>query len=136
MNTIISFLTSQSALSMSLMRVVLGLILAFAGYAKIFKSNFGVNAMRHFDIPLPELMGPIISILELGGGILLAVGLFTRYLGALFTIQFVVASLLVISSKGLMGARLELVILVAAFALASNGGGSLSAMRQGHRLNP
>jgi len=85
---------------------------------------------------LPELAGPVVSVLELGGGVLLVVGLFTRILGVLYTIEFIVASLVIINLKGLMGARLEYMILVGAIVLATHGAGTLCLDRPGQKWEP
>lgn len=137
MNILLRLLASQSGLGLAVMRVVLGLILAFSGYRKVFQGGFAVDGFRRMGLPVPELTGPFISLLELGGGALLVIGLFTRYLGTLFTIQFVVASMVIFNLKGsILGARLEILILVAAFVLATNGAGALALDRSGHRGEP
>jgi len=136
MNGLIRILASQYGLGLAVMRVALGLILAYSGYMKVFKFGFAIQGFRNMGIPLPEVSGPFVSFLELGGGALLVVGLFTRYLGVLFTIQFIVATWTIVSMKGLMGARLEVMILVAALVLATNGAGALGLDRAGQRWEP
>ncbi|MCZ6729440.1 MAG: hypothetical protein O7C61_07000, partial [SAR324 cluster bacterium] len=75
-----------------------------------------------------QIAGPFVAGVELAGGALLAIGLFTRYLGLIFTVQFVVASyaVAVTVGKGLAGARLEIMLVVIFFVLATNGGGALN----------
>ena len=136
----ISLLRSLSQLgpvSIAIVRVLMGLIFVTAGYAKVFKMGFAVELFRtRFGIPLPELFGPLVSVLELGGGVLLIVGLFTRYLGVLYTIEFIVASVIVASMSGPMGARTEYLLLAGAFLLATHGAGTLSLDRPGQRWEP
>ncbi len=110
MKSILGTLNAQSAVALAILRVVMGIILVVAGYGKVFAGGFAIGFFGTLGIPLPQIAGPIVSFLELGGGILLIVGLFTRYVGVLFTLEFIVAAFAqaVILEKGIMGARLEL----------------------------
>ncbi len=136
MRQLLRTLSTLGPVAIAVQRVVLGVIFLIAGYGKVFKGGFAVNGFRGLGVPLPELMGPVVSFLELGGGALLIVGLFTRYLGVLFSVQFVVASILIANVKGLMGARLEYVILVACLVLATHGAGTLALDRPGQKWEP
>lgn len=138
MRELLRMLDAQKGLGLAVMRVVLGLIFIIAGYGKVFQRGLNVEGFRGMGIPLPELFGPIVSFLELGGGVLLVLGLFTRYLGALFAIEFIVATIVIsnISQKGLLGARLEIMILMAAIVLLTNGAGALALDRPGQRWEP
>jgi putative oxidoreductase len=137
MKSLFRSLSQLSSVSVAIVRIVMGVIFLLAGYGKIFHGGYAIEAFRNaFRIPLPELFGPLVSVLELVGGALLIVGLFTRYLGALFTIEFVVATLIVMNLRGIMGARLEVMLLVGAFLLATHGAGTLSLDRPGQRWEP
>ena len=60
---------------LTVLRVAMGLVFAIHGYAK-FAAGLG-KASAFFakvSIPLPELTGPVIAVLELVGGILLVLG--------------------------------------------------------------
>ncbi len=131
-------LNSQSAVALAILRVVMGIIFVLAGYGKVFGGGFAMGIVGKVGIPLPQIFGPIVSFLELGGGILLIVGLFTRYLGMLFTIEFIVAAFAqaVILEKGIMGARLEYMLIVGAILLVTHGAGALAIDRPGRRWEP
>lgn len=140
MRGLIRMLSTQAGLGLTVLRVVMGLIFLYSGYLKVFHRGFAVGGFRHMGIPLPEILGPIVSFLELGGGALLVVGLFTRYLGILFAGEFIVATLVItnLSSnlKGLAGARLEILLVAGAIVLVTNGAGALGLDRQGQRWEP
>ena len=133
MKELVMSLSRLSGFGLAFSRVLLGAMLAFAGYHKVFNSGFFVGGLNSMGFPLPQVLGPIVSLLELGGGLLLILGLFTRYLGVLFTVQFIVASVVMTQMKGMVGARLEYLIVAAAFILATNGGGALSLDRMTRR---
>jgi putative oxidoreductase len=92
----------------------------------------GLGAVSGFfdkiGIFLPQISGPFIGLLELIGGALLFVGLFSRYLALLFAIEFIVASYAawVLMNKGYGGAELELMLLATSIMIATNGAGSFS----------
>ena len=87
-------LASQGALASLLLRLMMAEIVIIAGYKKVFVAGFGavIGSFTKYGIPLPEALGPFIAALELLGGICLAIGLGTRYLGLLFACEFVVAA--------------------------------------------
>ncbi|WP_081604193.1 DoxX family protein [Paenibacillus shenyangensis] len=84
------------------MRVVLGIIFVFHGVAK-FQMGLGNVEAWFSSIGIPGFLAYVVAVLELGGGILLILGLFTRYVsGALF---IVLAGAIVTTklSAGLLG---------------------------------
>ena len=119
------------------LRVLLGIVLAYHGWLKV-SSGYAVGFFRQVGIPVPELLGPVISFLELLGGLALIVGLFTRYLGVLFTIEFLVATYVkwIAMGRGYGGSELELMILLVALFMATNGGGSISVDKSVNRWEP
>jgi putative oxidoreductase len=120
-------------------RVTMGFVLAFSGYQKLAG---GIGAVAGFfgqaGIPLPDVMAPFITALELVGGILLLLGLLTRWLGLLYVGEFVVAALVVIPARGLATGRLELMMLAGAVMLVLAGAGkaSLDEMLARRRAEP
>ena len=138
MKSLLRTLNAQSAVALAILRVVMGIILVVAGYGKVFAGGFAIGFFGKVGIPLPQIAGPIISFLELGGGILLIVGLFTRYLGVLLTLEFIVAAFVQASllEKGIMGARLEYMVIVGAIILVTHGAGALAIDRPGRRWEP
>jgi putative oxidoreductase len=84
-------------------RVLVGLIMFAHGLQKLQggPANFG-QGLAQLGVPLPELMGYVVTFVELIGGILLIVGLFSRVAALLLTINLVVAILLVKVNIGLL----------------------------------
>jgi putative oxidoreductase len=119
-----------------LLRLGVGSTFFFAGLGKVLGGTAGVAGFfGSLGIPLPMIMGPFISYLELLGGLAILVGLFTRVFGILFVCTMLVAIALV-NLGALMGAttipegwneiRTEIMLLVASAALAILGPGRFS----------
>ena len=119
------------------LRVLLGIVLAYHGWLKV-SGGYAVGFFGQVGIPIPQVLGPFVSFLELLGGLALIAGLFTRYLGVLFTIEFIVATYVkwIVLGKGYGGSELELLILLTALFLATNGGGSISVDKSVNRWEP
>jgi len=128
MNQIMNWLERQREVGLLIVRLAVGFILFWAGYAKVFLAGMaGVTEnFRRIGIWLPEVAGPFISLLELVGGAALIVGLFTRYFGILFTIEFIVALLVVNLPRGFNAGRLDLMLIVAGVLFATHGAGRIS----------
>ena len=113
---------------LTVLRVAMGLVFAFHGYAK-FAAGLG-KASAFFakvSIPLPELTGPVIAVLELVGGILLVLGFATRWLGLLFAIEMLVATFWVqMPAKGWNGSELQRMLLAGSITLFFAGAGKLA----------
>ncbi len=137
MRNLIVGLAAFADVGMAATRVGTGIILAYHGWLKV-TGGYAVGFFGNVGIPLPQVMGPFVSILELVGGLALIAGLFSRYLGAIFFIEFLVVLwvLLAVLGKGYAGAELELLMLVVAAMLATNGGGTLSLDRMFRRWEP
>jgi putative oxidoreductase len=120
-------------LALLLLRVGLGAIFIYYGYPKFF-----VSTREHMDEMvnvnhLPAYFVYIAGALELGGGALLVVGLFTRITGLLLAGEMAIAMWkgehfflqpLAVDQYGL-----ALALSVGAFALATFGAGSISLDR-------
>jgi putative oxidoreductase len=79
------------------------------------------------NIPAPEPMGWFVSMLELGGGVLLGLGLATRLIAALLAVEMAVALTRVIWPRGFLGgAEFEFTLLVVCLALITTGSGKIS----------
>jgi len=78
-------------------------------------------------IPAAGLAAPFIATLELGGGILLFLGLFTRVLGLLFTLEMIVTAFYVrFPAQWWNPARIDLMLLAAGILLILAGPGRLA----------
>ncbi|MFB4351444.1 DoxX family protein [Microbacterium sp. CR_7] len=114
------------------LRLVVGGIFAAHGAQKVFEYTIPgtIASFSGMGIPLPEIAAPLVAFLELVGGILLALGLFTRPVGILLAIDMIVALVAVHLPAGLWvgegGYEFVAVLGVAALALAFTGAGRFS----------
>jgi putative oxidoreductase len=127
------FLEKMRPLALLLLRIGVGVVFMAKGYPK-----FWGRQLEHVDefvhiAHLPAYFVYLAGALELGGGALLVLGLFTRILGLLLTAEMAMAlwqdekmfqNPLALDHYGLV-----LVLGVGAFALATFGAGSVSLDR-------
>ncbi len=76
-----------------LLRLMAGGVFFFEGILKFVYVNQGVGRFTKLGMPFPEFTAHFIGVLEIGGGLLLMLGLFTRFFAFLFIIQMIVAIL-------------------------------------------
>lgn len=130
MSQFLGGLDRNRAHGIALLRIVTGLILFHAGYSKVFVSGLPhiAQSFQGMGIIMPQITGPFIGLLELAGGAALTLGLFTRYLGVIFAIQFIVAAYVkfALLHKGIAPARIDILLVVIGLVLATSGGGSFS----------
>ena len=131
MSQFVSAMSRQSQLIQFLLRVLTGVIYAQQGYLKVFSGDFARTNFGKYGIPMPEIMGPFVSVLELGGGIALILGLFSRYLGVVFAIEMSVAAYVqwLVLNNGFAGARLNMMLILVGLQLAASGPGILALDR-------
>jgi putative oxidoreductase len=115
-------------------RVIVGTIMAAHGLQKVQAgpANFGAF-LGQMGVPLPTLMGYVVTLVEVVGGVLLIVGLLSRLAALLLTIDLVVAILLVKVNVGFLsppqggaGAELELALIAGFLVILLAGPGRLS----------
>lgn len=125
------WLSRQEAIALLLVRLATGAVLVDAGYRKLFVAGVeGATAQfREWGYPLPQVVGPAIGLFELVGGLALIAGLFSRYVGGLVAIQFLVAILTVSMERGFQPSRLPIMLMVAGLVLATSGGGAWTLER-------
>ena len=120
------------------LRVIVGVIMAAHGLQKVQRgpAEFGRTALDSLGVPAPGFMGYVVTFAELGGGILLILGLLTRLAAVVLTVDLVVAILLVKVRVGLIaeegagaGAELDLALIAGVVALLLMGAGALSVDR-------
>jgi putative oxidoreductase len=118
-------------LAYPLIRIALGLILVPHGYAKLFLDD-AVPASRNFanfGWAYPLAWAYFIGALEFFGGLLLAVGLFTRLVAAAFVVEMAVICFAVLYpswSWGRRGMEYALFMGIVALAILFRGGGRYS----------
>lgn len=120
-----TFTESHHQTAYSVFRVLFGILFSFHGMQKVF-GWFTANGAQ----PLFSLMG-VVGVIELVGGLLIALGLFTRtaafasgivMIGAFFKAHFTLANPIPIANRG----ELALVYLVGFIFLCFAGDGKYS----------
>ncbi len=137
MNELFSRLNMGAGLAASVMRITIGVLLAWHGYRKFADGLDGFESFLTFlELPAPSALAVIVALLELVGGVLLALGLFTRPVAALFVIHFALIffwvklgkldSVLLVGGEQ-PGVELDLIYLVTSAYFLAAGPGPLSA---------
>jgi putative oxidoreductase len=113
-------------------RVVVGVIMAAHGWQKLAggPGNFA-GGLEQLGVPAPGLMAWVVTFTELGGGILLVLGLLTRLAALALTVNLTVAILLVKLDAGLIamdgaGVELDLALIAGFVTLLFLGAGPVS----------
>lgn len=118
---------------LAILRIVLGIAMAVHGWSKL---SGGVDGVAGFfgslGIPLPGLTAWLVTIIELGGGILLIVGAATQVVSILIALDMLGAILFVkirnpfFTENGIISWELEAIFLAAALCLFLSGPGAWS----------
>lgn len=86
----------------TLMRVVLGILFLAHGISKLQMGLGNVDAWFS-SMGVPGFLAYIVAVLEVVGGILLILGLFSRYVSGLFVVMLIGAIFTMKLSVGLLG---------------------------------
>jgi uncharacterized membrane protein YphA (DoxX/SURF4 family) len=79
-------LESNAPEAVVLVRLAVAIVFVSEGIQKfLYPAALGAGRFAKIGIPLPDLMGPLIGVVELGCGVLVLVGLLTR-IGALLLV--------------------------------------------------
>ena len=129
-----SLYESIAPYSYSIIRFVAGAILVYHGYGKLFGGNIqGVadHVVTPLGLPMPLGFAYFLGVLECFGGAALAIGLLTRPIALMLTVEFLIITFWhypngysFSSPKG--GFEFPLVLLVLYAAIFFRGGGRLS----------
>jgi len=123
----VNFLDKLRPISLLLLRWMLALLFIYHGYPKL--QNVSGTQAYMVSLGLPHYFAYIAIALEVGGGALLILGLATRPVALLLAIEMAVAmwrSDLAHGWAAVPDYQFALALGVAAFALATFGGGALS----------
>jgi putative oxidoreductase len=130
-----AFLTRLSPFAGTVLRVAVGIVFVAHGYQKVSNGLEGFGGfLTSLNVPMPDLMSYVVTILEIGGGILLILGLGTRIVALLLALEMVFTIALVKLDTGFIGeqgtgAELDFLLLAGGLTLALLGPGALSADR-------
>jgi putative oxidoreductase len=118
----------------TILRVMVGIVFLAHGGQKVFVYGFsGVSgAFGQMGIPMPTVMGPFVALLELVGGVMLVLGVGTRWVSILFAIEMAIAVLKVHLSGGFFlphGFEFALTLFAASCAIALEGPGAAALGR-------
>jgi putative oxidoreductase len=119
------------------LRVLVGITFLLHGLPKLQGLAGFTGFLTSLGVPAPGVFAFLVTALEVGGGLLLILGLGTRWVSLLFAIQMLVTTLLVkLPNAGFIapqgggsGAELDLLLLAAALILLTQGSGPLSIER-------
>lgn len=125
----------DAAWGLTLMRVMMGVILVVSGTQKWAAGIGGtVNFFGSIGIPFPQVMAPLIATGEVLGGLLLVAGIVSRPVAVWFVCEFLVTTFVAkLPRAGWDGARIDMLMLVGAIAIAICGAGALSLDAAGRR---
>jgi putative oxidoreductase len=128
MTGISSVAPQRMALALTLVRLVVGIVFVVHGAQKLFVFGLGgiTGYFTQAGIPLPAIAAPVVTFVELLGGIALILGIFTRVAAILLAIDMAGAILFVHGKGGFYlpaGFEYALTLLVANIALAIGGPG-------------
>jgi putative oxidoreductase len=120
-----------------ILRVVLGIIMLYHGWPKLTNLGGTIQGFTGMGIPFPALSATFATVAEVGGGLLLLLGLFTDIAGLLFAIDMLGAITFVHAKNGFPvdknGYEFPLALLAMALALAFAGPGRYSVGGGGER---
>jgi putative oxidoreductase len=117
----------------TVIRLMAGLIITVAAFEKFTGGGFEgfTKLTTGLGLPVPQLWGVFIPLLELIGGLMLLLGLGTRWVALLFVIEYFVTSFLLKVPRqppfgGWDSMRIDLMLWAAAIALVLVGPGALA----------
>jgi putative oxidoreductase len=119
-------------LALLILRLAAGGVFAYEGALKFFvwERSALVGYFAGLGFPIPEVTATAITYFEFFGGVLIALGLFTRLLSFFAAGQMVVAAVVANAPAGITAALEVDILLFAVFsAIFLVGGGKLSLMR-------
>jgi uncharacterized membrane protein YphA (DoxX/SURF4 family) len=120
------------------LRVIVGLTYLLMGLPKLGGFTGFTGFVGSLGFPVSVFFAAVVVALEVIGGLLLIIGLGTRWISILFVIEMTVTTLLVklprlgfIAPQGQpgVGAELDLLLLASALVLLAHGSGQLSVER-------
>ena len=127
--------SNLSQWSLTLLRVVIGVIFTYHGYFKLFAPGGFAGTVGFFTalgIPLAKYAALLVAITEFFGGVFLLLGMLTKWSAVLLFLEMLVAFFKVHFKYGLLisqtayGYEFVLLILAALVVIMVNGAGKFS----------
>jgi putative oxidoreductase len=122
-----------TAWGITIIRVMAGIIITVAALEKFAGGGFEgfTKVSGGLGLPVPEVWGVFIPLLELIGGLLILTGLFSRWVAFLFIVEYFVTSFLLKVPRqppfgGWDSMRIDLMLWAAAIAIALVGPGAFA----------
>ncbi|MBI4452106.1 DoxX family protein [Candidatus Woesearchaeota archaeon] len=119
--------------SLALLRVILGVIFLYHGYLKLFVPGGFIGTKDFFaaiGIPLPVYSALLVSVVEFAGGILLVLGILSRWSSVLLLLDMIVAFFVVHLKNGFLvsngGYEFVLVLIAGLVVVLASGAGKLA----------
>jgi putative oxidoreductase len=119
----------------TVLRIAVGLVFLFMGLPKLQNPSGFVGFVTSLGFPIPGVIGWLPAILEPIGGLLLILGLGTRWLSAFFVLEMLITTFVVKAMRGTpfivtgqpgVGYELDVLLLAGALALLVLGSGRIS----------
>jgi putative oxidoreductase len=111
-----------------LLRLAVGIIFILHGISKLGALDKTASFFAGIGIPAAGFAAGLVAVVELGGGILLILGLFTRQASLLLAIVMIVAILTVKLKMGFPAMDIDVVLLAGSLSLLFTGPGKYSLM--------
>ena len=119
--------------SLTLLRLVLGVVFIYHGYLKLFVPGGFTGTAQFFisiGLPLPLYSALVASVVEFAGGLFLILGVATKWSSFVLMLEMLVAFFVVHLKNGLLvskgGYEFVLVLIAGLIVVFSSGGGRLS----------
>ena len=131
----VMLIRTDNAKTTILIRLMVGAVFLSEGIQKfLFPDKLGTGRFRKIDLPNPEFLGPFVGSFEITCGVLILVGLFTRFASLPLIIIMLVAiattKASVLAADGfwemLHGSRTDWAMLLGSIFLLIRGGGKWS----------